>query len=74
MSRPVLYRKIKALTGLSPQQFVINIKLKEAARIIKEENKTISETAYLVGFSDPKYFSQTFKKHFGMTPSQYLNK
>jgi len=73
MSRPVLYRKIKALTDLSPQQFVINIKLKEAARIIKEENQNISETAYMVGFSDPKYFSQTFKKHFGMTPSQYLN-
>ncbi|TLX72787.1 response regulator [Labilibacter sediminis] len=72
MSRPVLYRKIKALTDLSPQQFVMNIKLKEAARIMKEENKNISETAFMVGFSDPKYFSQTFKKHFGMTPTQYL--
>jgi DNA-binding response OmpR family regulator/ligand-binding sensor domain-containing protein len=74
MSRPVLYRKIKALTDLSPQQFVINLKLKEAARIMKEESKNISETAFMVGFTDPKYFSQTFKKHFGMTPSQYLKK
>jgi DNA-binding response OmpR family regulator/ligand-binding sensor domain-containing protein/nitrogen-specific signal transduction histidine kinase len=74
MSRPVLYRKIKALTDLSPQQFVINLKLKEAARIMQKENKNISETAFMVGFTDPKYFSQTFKKHFGITPSQYLKK
>lgn len=72
ISRPVLYRKIKSLTDLSPQQFLMTIKLKEAARIMKEEGRNISETAYMVGFSDPKYFSQIFKKHFGMTPSQYL--
>ncbi|MCG8581745.1 MAG: ATP-binding protein [Bacteroidales bacterium] len=72
MSRPVLYRKIKSMTNVSPQQFLMTIKLKEAARIMKEEEKNISETAYLIGFTDPKYFSQTFKKYFGVTPSQYL--
>ncbi|WP_430816507.1 ATP-binding protein [Carboxylicivirga sp. RSCT41] len=72
MSRPVLYRKIKSLTDVSPQQFLMTIKLKEAARIMKEEEKNISETAYMIGFTDPKYFSQTFKKYFGVTPSQYL--
>ena len=72
MSRPVLYRKIKSLTDLSPQQFLMTVKLKEAGRIMKEEGHNISETAYMVGFSDPKYFSQTFKKYFGMTPSEYL--
>ncbi len=72
ISRPVLYRKIKSLTDLSPQQFLMTIKLKEAARIMKEEGRNISETAYTIGFSDPKYFSQIFKKHFGITPSQYL--
>lgn len=74
MSRPVLYRKIKSLTDLSPQQLLMTVKLKEAARILKEENKNISETAYMTGFTDPKYFSQTFKKYFGMTPSEYLKK
>ncbi|MCU4174410.1 hybrid sensor histidine kinase/response regulator transcription factor [Carboxylicivirga sp. N1Y90] len=74
MSRPVLYRKIKSLTDLSPQQLLMTIKLKEAARILKEEGKNISETAYMIGFTDPKYFSQTFKKYFGMTPSEYLKK
>ncbi|WP_146192264.1 hybrid sensor histidine kinase/response regulator transcription factor [Marinilabilia rubra] len=74
ISRPVLYRKIKSLTNLSPQHFLMTIKLKEAARIMKQEEKNISETAYMIGFSDPKYFSQIFKKHFGMTPSQYLKK
>lgn len=72
MSRPVLYRKIKSMTDVSPQQFLMTIKLQEAARIMKEEGKNISETAYLIGFTDPKYFSQTFKKYFGVTPSQYL--
>ncbi|WP_430809545.1 MULTISPECIES: ATP-binding protein [unclassified Carboxylicivirga] len=74
MSRPVLYRKIKSLTDLSPQQFLMTIKLKEAARIMKEDGHNISETAYMIGFTDPKYFSQTFKKYFGVTPSQYLKK
>ncbi|MBK3518232.1 hybrid sensor histidine kinase/response regulator transcription factor [Carboxylicivirga marina] len=72
MSRPVLYRKIKSLTDLSPQQFLMTVKLKEAIRIMKEEGHNISETAYRVGFTDPKYFSQTFKKYFKVTPSQYL--
>ncbi|WP_439183365.1 response regulator transcription factor [Carboxylicivirga taeanensis] len=72
MSRPVLYRKIKSMTDVSPQQFLMTIKLQEAARIMKEDGKNISETAYLIGFTDPKYFSQTFKRYFGVTPSQYL--
>jgi ligand-binding sensor domain-containing protein/DNA-binding response OmpR family regulator/two-component sensor histidine kinase len=72
VSRPVLYRKIKALTDLSPQQYMMTIKLKEAARIMKEEHKNISETAYAIGFSDPKYFSQIFKKYFGTSPSGYI--
>ncbi len=72
MSRPVLYRKIKSMTDVSPQQFLMTIKLQEAARIMKDEGKNISETAYMIGFTDPKYFSQTFKKYFGVTPSQYL--
>lgn len=72
ISRPVLYRKIKSLTNLSPQQFILIIKLKEAARIMKHDHKNISETAYMTGFSDPKYFSMLFKKQFGITPSQFL--
>ena len=39
---------------------------------MKEERKNISETAYLIGFSDPKYFSQIFKKYFRVTPSEYM--
>lgn len=72
LSRPVLYRKIKSLTDLSPQQFILTIRLNEAARLIKTTAMNISEAAYDTGFSDPKYFSQIFKKHFGMTPSQYI--
>lgn len=72
LSRPVLYRKIKSLTDLSPQQFLLTIRLNEAARVLKLGVKNVSEAAYDTGFSDPKYFSQIFKKHFGKTPSQYV--
>ncbi|TLX76421.1 response regulator [Labilibacter sediminis] len=71
MSRPVLYRKIKALTNMSPQQFVLLVRLKEAARILKTEKRSIGEITIMIGFTDQKYFSNAFKKQFGITPSQF---
>ncbi len=73
VSRPVLYRRVKSLTDLSPQQFLLIIRLNEAARLLRSGNANVSEAAYDAGFSDPKYFSQIFKKHFGVSPSQYVN-
>lgn len=73
MSRPVLYRKLKALTDQSPQDFVKIIRLKKAAELIKTGKFSISEIAYNTGFSDPKYFSTSFKKFFGVSPSKYDN-
>lgn len=74
MSRPVLYRKLKTYTGLSPQEYISNIRLKRAAQMIAAGKKTMKEIAYEIGFSDPKYFSKSFKKHFGISPSEYLTK
>lgn len=71
MSRPVLYRKLKSLTGQSPQDFIKVLRLKHAAKLIREGGVLISEIAYLSGFSDPKYFSTSFKKFFGVSPSKY---
>ncbi len=71
MSRPVLYRKLKALTDQSPQDYIRIIRLKEAAHRLKKGIMSISDVAYDVGFSDPKYFSTSFKKMFGCSPSQY---
>jgi ligand-binding sensor domain-containing protein/signal transduction histidine kinase/DNA-binding response OmpR family regulator len=71
MSQPVLYKKIKALTGMSVNDFMISIRLKKAARLLLENELNISETAYAVGYLTPKYFSKEFKKQYGKTPSEY---
>lgn len=72
MSQSVLYRKIKAITNLSPNDFIKNIRLDKAAKILLKEDLTIAEVGYKVGFNDPKYFSRSFKKQFGLNPSDYL--
>lgn len=73
MSGSTLYRKIKGLTGMSPKEFIRNIRFKYACRLLLEKSSNISEVAYRVGFSDAKYFSLCFKKEFGMTPSKYIS-
>ncbi|OIP85163.1 MAG: hypothetical protein AUK44_00370 [Porphyromonadaceae bacterium CG2_30_38_12] len=70
-SKSTLYRKIKSLTGLSPSEFVRNIRLKHACLMLKSETGNISDIAYAVGFNDPKYFSTCFKAEFGVTPREY---
>ena len=74
MSASTLYRKVKALTGMSPSKFILNIRLKQACSLLLSKVANVSEVAYKVGFSDPKYFSSSFKKEFGMTPSEYRSR
>lgn len=74
MSRSVLYSKIKTETGMTPVDLVRHICLLRAQKLIKNSNETLSQIAYSVGFSDPKYFSKVFKKEVGMTPSEYRDK
>ncbi|RXF72435.1 hybrid sensor histidine kinase/response regulator transcription factor [Arcticibacter tournemirensis] len=72
MSRSTLYRKIKVLVGLSPNEFIKNIRLKHACRIMsKDKSISVSEVAFSTGFSDPRYFATCFKSEFGITPSEY---
>lgn len=72
-SRSQLYRKLKALTGQPASEFIKITRLKIAARLIKDKNYNISETAYMVGFKDPKYFSKCFYRQFGSIPSKFKN-
>jgi len=74
MSKSTLYRKIKSMTGMTPLDFVRNIKMKRACMMLLSRTQNISEIAYAVGFSTPKYFSKCFKDEFGITPSEYLQK
>lgn len=74
MSKSSLYRKLKTITGLSPVEFIRNIRLKESCRRLKDKSVSISEVAYSVGFSDPKYFATCFKNEFNISPSEYQKK
>lgn len=71
MSRSKLYSKVKGLTGKSIVEFVLNYRLRKAARLIIEENLTIREVMTEVGIESPSYFSNSFKKMFGETPTAF---
>jgi signal transduction histidine kinase/DNA-binding response OmpR family regulator len=73
MSQMQLYRKIKALTGKTPSQFIRSYRLQKALELLQLGELNVSEIAYDVGFSDPSYFSRMFHKEFGKNPSQFLN-
>jgi signal transduction histidine kinase/ligand-binding sensor domain-containing protein/DNA-binding response OmpR family regulator len=73
MSHSTLYRKLKALTGLSIHEFIRSIRLKRAAQLL-ESGVSVSEAGYQTGFSEMKYFRSYFKAQFGCLPSEYLKK
>lgn len=72
MSRTLLYKKIIALTGKSPLEFIRSLRLKRAAQLMQKSQLHISEIAFRVGFNDPKYFRKHFKNEFGVVPSLYI--
>lgn len=74
MSRTMLYKKILALTGKPPLEFLRSLRLKRAALLLSKSQMNVSEIAFLVGFNDPKYFSKHFKNEFGVLPSKYVGK
>ncbi len=72
MSRTSLYMKLKNLVDLSPQDFIIHTKLKHAKKLLIKGDLSIKEVAYQSGFSNPKYFSTSFKKFYKITPSGFI--
>lgn len=73
MSQPVLYKKIKAITGFSANDFIKSMRLRKAAGLLKEKQYTVYEISYMVGYEDSKYFSREFKKQYGQSPSEYAS-
>ena len=73
MSRTAYYNKMKELTGLSPIEFIRQMRIKKALQLIDNGEKSITEVAYRTGFNDPKYFSRCFKTEMGMSPSAYIS-
>ena len=71
-SRVHFYRKIKALTGLTPSHFLVSIRLKRAAELLKSRADSISQIAYRVGFNNVSYFNKKFKEQYQKSPSDYM--
>jgi DNA-binding response OmpR family regulator len=70
MSRTSVYNKLKTLTGQPPNDFIRIIRLNRAKSLLASKKYTVSEVSYKVGFTDSKYFSTSFKKQFGISPSK----
>ena len=68
-----LYNKLRAVTGMNVSTFIRDIRMKEAKRLARQHpDIRVSDLAYRVGFQDPKYFATTFKKEFGVTPTEFM--
>jgi signal transduction histidine kinase/DNA-binding response OmpR family regulator len=74
ISRVQLYRKVKAILGISVSDHINNMRLDKSKELLKKADLNISEIAYAVGFSSPNYFSTSFKNKFGVTPKEYKSK
>ena len=74
ISRIQLYRKVKAILGISISDHINNMRLDKSKELLKKGDLNISEIAYAVGFSSPNYFSTSFKNKFGVAPKEYKSK
>ena len=72
ISRSGLFAKIKTLADITPNEMIQIVRLKKAAQLLLERKYTVSEIGYMVGFSNPSYFSKCFQKQFGIKPADYI--
>jgi CheY-like chemotaxis protein len=71
VSRRQLFRKLRAVTGCTPNAFIRTLRLKRAAQLLKESQMTVTEVTYAVGFIDLKHFRSVFREQFGVLPTEY---
>ena len=74
ISRTLAYKKIKAISGKSINDFILSVRLKRAGAMLKATDKSVSEIALETGFADHSYFSAVFKKNFDVSPSEFRQK
>ena len=72
ISRAHLHRKMKDMTGIPVSEFIRNLRLEQGARLLREQKLNITQVAYTVGFSNLGYFSTVFRKHFGVSPREFV--
>jgi AraC-like DNA-binding protein len=71
MSRANLHKRLKSMTGISPSDFIRSVRLKRAAHMLRGNADNVAQIGYAVGFEDQSYFTKSFKKYFGVAPSDY---
>ena len=74
ISRAQLHRKMKEMTGIPASEFIRNLRLDQAAKLLREHKVNVTQVAYAVGFSNQAHFSTVFHKHFGVSPSEYVER
>ena len=74
VSRAQLHRKMKEITGVSAADFIRNLRLQQAERLIREHKVNITQIAYTVGFNNQSHFSTVFRRYYGLTPTEYAAK
>lgn len=74
VSRSVFFKKLKTLTGLAPVEFIKEIRINHAVRLIETGEYSMTQISYMIGINDPRYFSKCFKQKMGMTPTEYRDK
>ena len=73
MSEKQLYRLLKKHLNVTPSEYIRNVRMQKATMLLEQKYFTVSEIAYMVGFSAPSYFSKCFQDHYGVAPSAYQN-
>jgi len=71
VSRSVFFKKLKSLTGLSPIEYIKEVRLNRAVQLLKIGEYNMSQITYMIGFNDPRYFSKCFKEKYNVTPTEY---
>lgn len=74
VSRSGLFAKVKEVTGLTPNNLIVNARLQAAANLLEEGRHSVNEVCYMVGFNAPSYFSKSFFRRYGVTPHQWMEK
>lgn len=71
MGRTLFFKRVKALTGLTPADYIRSVRMKKAAQLLANDRLSVSEVSYAVGIEDPHYFIKLFKQMYGITPKKY---